>query len=70
MTWQRGHLEVQDLLRQGALEPVSGAAADGTALLTSAARLVASEAVQALERARAIFEAACELLPRQTLFRP
>jgi hypothetical protein len=152
MTWQRGQLEVQDLLLQGALEPVSGAAADGTALLTSAARLVASasrevsanpeasyvlaydaarkacaaliahqglrtrssghhvttelvvraqfggpfdafgtlrrrrteieyprfpgdtvtedEAVQALERARAIFEAACELLPRQTLFRP
>lgn len=152
MTWQRGQREVEDLLTQGALEPVSGAAADGTTLLTSAESLLASasrelstnpeaayvlaydaarkacasllaqqglrtrsgghhvtteqvvraqfggpfdafaalrrrrseieyprypgdtvtadEAVRALERSRAIHDAASQLLPRMTLFRP
>lgn len=152
MTWQRGHSEVEDLLTQGALELVRGAAADGTSLLASAESLLASatrelsanpeaayvlaydaarkacasllaqqglrtrssghhvtteqvvraqfggpfdafasfrrrrseieyprfpgdtvtadEAAQALERARAIHDAASQLLPRLTLFRP
>ncbi len=42
MTWQRGQREVEDLLAQGALEPVSGAAADGTSLPASAGSLLAS----------------------------
>jgi hypothetical protein len=42
MTWQRGHAEVTDLLAEGVLEHVSGAAADGTSLLASSARLLAS----------------------------
>lgn len=152
MTWQRGQREVEDLLTQGTLEQVSGAAADGTSLLASADSLLASasreltvnpeaayvlaydaarkacvsllaqqglrtkssghhvttelvvraqfggpfdafsslrrrrseieyprypgdsvtadEAAQALERARAIHDAASQLLPRLTLFRP
>lgn len=42
MTWQRGHTEVEALLDRGALEQVSGAAADGTSLLASASRLLDS----------------------------
>lgn len=38
MTWQRGQREVEDLLAQGALEPVRGAAADGTTRRVSRAR--------------------------------
>ena len=44
MTWQRGQGEVRDLLTRGALEHVSGAAAEGTALLDSSERLLASAA--------------------------
>jgi HEPN domain-containing protein len=152
MTWRRGQGEVEDQLAHGALELVSGAAADGSSLLASAESLLASasrelnanpeaayvlaydaarkscasllaqqglrtkssghhvttelvvraqfggpfdafaslrrrrseieyprypgdtvtadEATQALDRARAIHEAASQLLPRLTLFRP
>lgn len=42
MTWQRGQRQVEALLDQGALEPVSGPAADGTSLLASAESLLAS----------------------------
>lgn len=42
MTWQRGADEVEGLLRDGSLERISGAAADGTALLDSAGGLLAS----------------------------
>lgn len=42
MTWNRGASTVDDLLTQGALERVSGAAADGTSLLESSAGLLAS----------------------------
>lgn len=42
MKWQRGRREVEDLLAQGALEPVRGAAADGTMLLASAESLLMS----------------------------
>lgn len=42
MTWQRGVDQVELLLREGSLEVVSGAAADGTELLESAGRLLDS----------------------------
>jgi hypothetical protein len=42
MTWQRGSGTVEDLLTQGALERVSGAAANGTSLLESCEGLLAS----------------------------
>ena len=42
MTWKRGKAEVRDLLASGHLEHVSGAAANGTALLASSARLLES----------------------------
>lgn len=42
MTWNRGASTVEDLLTQGALERVSGAAADGTSLLESSTGLLAS----------------------------
>lgn len=42
MTWTRGRDAVQELLTSGALELISGAAADGTASLESARRLLSS----------------------------
>jgi hypothetical protein len=42
MTWKRGTVEVRDLLASGHLEHISGAAADGSALLMSSARLLES----------------------------
>ncbi len=42
MTWQRGASTVEDLLTQGALERVSGAAADGSSLLESSTGLLES----------------------------
>ena len=42
MTWQRGSSTVADLLTNGALERVSGAAADGRSLLESSEGLLAS----------------------------
>lgn len=42
MTWQRGLGEVENLVNQGSLDHVSGAAADGSALLESAANLLES----------------------------
>lgn len=47
MTWQKGRDEVQRLLAAGSLEPVSGAAADGTSLLESAGHLLESAAREA-----------------------
>lgn len=42
MTWPRGQDKVQALVHDGSLEYVSGAAADGAALLASAGSLLAS----------------------------
>jgi len=42
MTWKRGTTEVRDLLESGHLEHISGAAANGSALLASSARLLQS----------------------------
>lgn len=42
MTWKRGTIEVRDLLESGHLEHISGAAANGFALLMSSARLLES----------------------------
>lgn len=42
MTWKRGKAEVRDLLASGHLEHISGAAANGSALLASSARLLES----------------------------
>lgn len=42
MTWKRGKAEVRDLLASGHLEHIGGAAANGSALLASSARLLES----------------------------
>lgn len=42
MTWKRGKAEVRDLLASGHLEHIGGAAANGSALLASSARLLDS----------------------------
>lgn len=42
MTWKRGITEVRDLLESGHLEQISGAAANGSTLLASSARLLES----------------------------
>lgn len=42
MTWARGRATVDKLLAEGGLEPVTGAAADGTTWLISAGALLAS----------------------------
>jgi len=42
MTWKRGAIEVRDLLESGHLEHISGAAANGSALLVSSTRLLES----------------------------
>ncbi|MBI1352123.1 MAG: hypothetical protein GC156_13535 [Actinomycetales bacterium] len=55
MTWQRGRDQIQALVRGGSLEHVSGAAADGTALLASAANLLASAARELDENPEAAY---------------
>jgi hypothetical protein len=42
MTWKRGAIEVHSLLESGHLEQISGAAANGSDLLMSSARLLES----------------------------
>jgi hypothetical protein len=42
--WQRGEAEVEQLIRRRELEHVTGAAADGAALLVHARRTVATSA--------------------------
>jgi len=42
MTWRRGRAVVEQLLAEGRLETISGAAADGTAWLASATALLDS----------------------------
>lgn len=62
MTWQRGQREVVDSLLASAASLVASASREVTANPEAAA--------QALDRARAIHDAAGQLLPRLPLFRP
>ena len=55
MTWDRGRVVVDQLLAEGRLEIISGAAADGAAWLSSAAALLESARREAGNNAEAAF---------------
>lgn len=55
MTWPRGQDKVQALVRDGSLEYVSGAAADGAALLASAGSLLESASRELTENPEAAY---------------
>lgn len=55
MRWRKGEDVMQRLLTEGALEPVRGAAADGSQLLESAQRLLESAARELQENPEAAF---------------
>ena len=55
MTWQRGGSRINELLAEGRLEHVSGAAANGLSLLASARGLLESAQRESLENPEAAF---------------